>query len=323
MTSQQFPLNTGFDAFSTADEVIQGIDLNGKVAIVTGGHSNLGLETARVLAAAGAQVILPARDPSRARPVLEVVPTATIEALDLTDPASIDAFGDHFLSRDRRLDILVNSAGIMATPLARDAAGNELQFSTNHLGHFRLTCRLWPALRRAEGARVVSVSSRGHQISGVDFDDINFERRPYDKWAAYGQSKTANILFACALDTRGEALGIRAFSLHPGSVLGPLAKHLSEAEIDSFKQRHADGTPMVDPERDMKTRAQGAATSIWCATNPRLEGIGGVYCENSDVAPALPDGVVGKPGVAASAIDPDFAEHLWHVSQRMTGVDVG
>lgn len=314
MTIQQ-PLGTGFSAYSTAEEVIGDTDLRGKVAIVTGGHSNLGLETARVLARAGAQIIVPARDPERARHALEIIAGAQVHAMDLINPASIDAFAEMFLETGRALDILVNSAGIMATPLGRDAANNEAQFSTNHLGHFRLTSRLWPALRR-NGARVVSVSSRGHHIAGMDFDDINFDRRAYDKWAAYGQSKTANVLFAVALDARGEADGVRAFAVHPGSVLGPLARHLTNAEIDAFGARNADGSSVIAPDRDMKTPQQGAATSVWCATSPRLIGLGGVYCENSDIAPMLAERAAGQPGVAPWAIDPVAAEQLWAVSRH-------
>jgi len=321
-SSKQHPIGSGYDAHSTAEDVVGGSDLTGKTAIITGGHSHLGLETARVLTGAGALVVIPARDPRRAQDALSVVPGATIEQMDLMDPQSIDAFSQRFIASGEKLDILVNSAGIMATPLARDAQGNESQFSTNHLGHFRLTCRLWPALRRADGARVVSLSSRGHQISDIDFGDINFDRRAYDKWVSYGQSKTANILFALALDGFGEAHGIRAFSVHPGSVLGPLARHLTEEEIDTFGARGADGRPNIDPDRDMKTPQQGAATSVWCATSGRLDGLGGVYCENSDVAPMLTEGAVGKPGVAAWAVDPSSADRLWTVSRQLTGVDL-
>lgn len=322
MTTKQRALKSGFTAHSTGDEVIGDADLRGRVAIITGGHSNLGLETARVLARAGAEVIVPAREPHLARRALQTIPGAEVHAMDLMDPASIDAFAQEFLRSGRPLDILINSAGIMAAPLARDATGNEAQFSTNHLGHFRLTARLWPALRRAGGARIVSVSSRGHHIAGVNFDDINFDRRVYDKWVAYGQSKTANVLFAVALDARGEADGIRAFAVHPGSVLGPLAKHLTDAEIDAFGARNADGGPIIAPDRDMKTPRQGAATSIWCATSSDLNGLGGIYCENSDVAPMLPDGTLGQPGVARWAVDPDIAERLWSVSRDLTDVDL-
>lgn len=322
MTSLQRPLGSGFNAFSTAQEVIGGIDLSGRTAVVTGGHSNLGLETARVLAGAGARIVITARDPERARNALSAMPSATIEQVDLLDARSIDAFGARYLDTGRALDILVNSAGVMATPFGRDAQGNESQFSTNHLGHYRLTCRLWPALRRAGGARVVSLSSRGHQISDLDFDDLAFDRRAYDKWVAYGQSKTANILFALELDRLGERHGVRAFSVHPGSVLGPLARHLTDAEIDTFGARDDEGRPVIDPERDMKTQEQGAATSVWCATAPALDGMGGVYCENGDVAPVLPEGLIGQPGVAVYGTDQANAERLWTVSRRLTGLDL-
>ncbi|MES3106863.1 oxidoreductase [Sphingomonas aurantiaca] len=320
--TQQHPLNSGFDAYSTAMDVIAGVNLSGKVAIVTGGHSNLGLEAARVLAGAGAHVIVPTRSEAGAVQAKETIPGVETATMDLMDPASIDAFAEDFLSTGRSLDILLNSAGIMATPLARDASGNESQLSTNHLGHFRLTSRLWPALVAAKGARVVSVSSRGHQIAGIDFDDVNFDRRDYDKWVAYGQSKTANVLFAIALDERGAQHGVRAYSLHPGSVLGPLARHLTDEEIDSFGARHASGEAIVAPDRDMKSTDQGASTLVWCASSPLLRDIGGVYCENSDVARVMPEDAPERFGVFARAIDPEIAERLWALSVDMTGVDI-
>lgn len=319
LAARQQPIGSGFSAGSTAQEVIGSISLAGKVAIVTGGYSGLGLETSRVLARAGATVIVPARRPEQARAALAEIPRHELEQLELMDPASIDAFAERFLSSGRALDLLIGSAGIMATPLARDAQGNESQFSTNHLGHFRLAARLWPALKQSGNARVISVSSGGHQIAPVDFDDINFERRAYDKWVAYGQSKTANALFAVALDARGSEHGIRAYSLHPGTVLGPLARHLSDEEIATFNVHDADGSLIVDPSRDLKSVEQGAATAIWCATSPLLDALGGVYCENCDVARLTSDG--DEPlGVRAYAVDPDLAERLWQYSAAVTGV---
>lgn len=320
MNSIQIPIHSGFSAASTADEVIATADLSGKTAIVTGGYSGLGLETARVLAKAGARVVVPARAPEKARAALEAIERIELEILDLMDPGSIDAFAGRFLASTRPLSILVNSAGIMAPPLSRDARGNESQFSTNHLGHFQLTLRLWPALQRAGGARVVSVSSRAHQIAAVDFDDVNFERRPYDKWVAYGQSKTANVLFAVEVDARGRQEGIRAFSLHPGAVLGPLARHLSAQEIDSYGARDDQGNLVIAPERDLKTVQQGAATAVWCATSRQLDGLGAVYCENCDVAEVSATGAAGSPGVRPWAVDPDAAERLWRLSETLTGV---
>ena len=220
------------------------------------------------------------------------------------------------------ISVLVNSAGIMATPFVRDQAGHKSQFATNHLGRFRLVAGLWPALVKAGNARVVSVSSRGHQIGTVDFDDIDFKARPYEKWQAYGQAKTANALFALALDRRGAALGVRAFSLHPGVILTDLARHLSEDEINSFDVYDENGNRRVDPSRDLKTPEQGAATSVWAATRPELDGIGGVYCEDCEVA--LPQAETdGTKGVAPWAMDPQAAERLWLLSEQLTGLSLG
>ena len=319
MTTPQIPLSTGYTASSTTLDIIKGTDLTGKLAIVTGGYAGLGLEAARTLASAGARVIVPARDVDRARrAIVEIGGGIEVQPMDLNDPASIDAFARRIVQSGLPLHILINSAGIMATPLARDAQGHESQFATNHLGHFRLTCALFPALAAAKGARVVSVSSRGHQISGIDFDDIDFQRRPYDKWIAYGQSKTANALFALALDKRGRDAGVRAFSLHPGQILTDLARHLSAEEMAGFDAFDEQGTPRIDPSKGMKTLEQGAATSLWCATSPQLAGLGGVYCEDCDVAVLMTD-ASDRKGVAAWAADPDLAEQLWGFSENMTG----
>ncbi|GAA3797269.1 SDR family NAD(P)-dependent oxidoreductase [Streptomyces chiangmaiensis] len=250
--------------------------------------SGIGLETARVLRSAGADVVVPARDTDRARAVLRNVDGVEVEQMDLLDPASIDAFADKFLASGRRLHILVNSAGVMATPLTRDARGYEGQFATNHLGHFQLVSRLWPALVAAGGARVVAVSSRGFRFSPVVFDDLHFEHRTYEPFAAYGQSKTANALFAVELDRRGRAEGVRAFAVHPGIIIDTgLAKHISEEMIRAAGAVDEEGRPVRDPSRQLKTIAQGAATSVWCATSPQLDGLGGVYCENCDISPLV------------------------------------
>lgn len=326
MSTPQRPIGSGFDAYSTSLDVIRGIDLAGRLAIVTGGYAGLGLEAARTLASAGARVIVPARDLDRARRAIAGI-GGGIEArpMDLADPASIDAFARGVVQSGLSLDILLDSAGIMADPrLVRDGRGNELQFSTNHLGHFRLALRLWPALLRANGARVVSVSSLGHRLSDIDWDDVNFERRAYDGWIAYGQSKTANVLFAVELDRRGRDHGIRAFSLHPGGIVTGLAKHMSIESLKEMGNLDADGEPVIDPARDMKSIAQGAATHVWCATNPRLDGMGGVFCIDSDIAEvedidAATDGRRAR-GVAPYAIDPVAATRLWELSEAMAGV---
>jgi NAD(P)-dependent dehydrogenase (short-subunit alcohol dehydrogenase family) len=326
MTTAQHPLPSGFGAASTAEEVIKGVDLTGRVAIVTGGYSGIGLETARVLGAAGAEVVVPARDLERARAALKDVPGAEVESLDLLDPASIDAFAEKFLASGRPLHILVNSAGIMATPLTRDARGYEAQFATNHLGHFQLVARLWPALVAAGGARVVAVSSRGIRFGGVDFDDLHFEHRPYEPFVAYGQSKTANALFAVELDRRGRAEDVRAFSVHPGMIIDTgLAKHVSADMMRAAGAIDEHGQPVRDPARQLKTVPQGAATSVWCATSPQLDGLGGVYCENCDVSPLVTEADEAAwragselPGVLSYAVDPVAAARLWEISERLT-----
>ena len=234
MFTSQHPIGSGFGFATTAEEVIRGIDLSGRTAIVTGGYSGIGLETSRVLAAAGATVIVPARTPDKARANLAGLPRVELAALDLLDPASIDTFARNHLASGRPLHLLIHSAGVMATPLTRDGRGHESQFSTNHLGHFQLALRLLPALVRSEGARVVALSSRGHRFSAVDFEDPSFERQPYDKWKAYGQSKTANALFALGLDRRIAEQGVRAFSVHPGGILTDLTRHLTEEDLERY-----------------------------------------------------------------------------------------
>ncbi|QEH81642.1 SDR family NAD(P)-dependent oxidoreductase [Sphingomonas sp. C8-2] len=322
MPSSQRPLGTGFGPFTTAEEVANGLDLSGMTAVVTGGASNLGQETVRVLASNGARVIVPAREPDSALQALAGFSNVEVLPMDLLDPASITSFAARFLGSTQSLDLLVLSAGVMASPLFRDAEGHEGQFATNHLGHFRLTAALWPALVRAASARVVVLSSRAHQLGGLDLSDLDFKRRGYDKWLAYGQAKTANALFAVALDARGATHGIRAFSVHPGSILGPLARHLTHEEIAQFGAVDSDGSTVVDPSRDLKSPQQGAATTIWCATSPRLTEIGGVYCEDCDIAAVVPEGQLGGAGVRPFGIDPAMAEALWTESVRLTGCDV-
>src|SRR5580700_394818 len=236
MTTKQEDLHTGYGETTTAAEVIGNTRLDGKVAIVTGGYVGVGLETTRALANAGATVIVPARSPDKARAALSGMQRVELEGIELSDPTSVDAFAARFLASGRPLHILVNNAGIMAVPFAKSPRGFELQFATNHLGHFQLTARLWPALLNASNARVVALSSRGHAFASVDLEDPSFERRPYDKWKAYGQSKSANALFALALDARGEKHGVRAFSVHPGFVATELARSVPEEELRGLTQ---------------------------------------------------------------------------------------
>jgi NAD(P)-dependent dehydrogenase (short-subunit alcohol dehydrogenase family) len=307
----QRPLPSGFGPFTTANEVLGARRLEGWNVIVTGGYAGIGLETTRVLAAAGAHVIVPARTPDKARAAVEGFANVELAALDLAVPASIDAFAAQFLASKRPLHRLVNNAGIMAAPLTRDARGYESHFATNHLGHFQLTSRLWPALVAANGARVVSLSSRGHRRAGVDFEDPNFERRPYDKWVAYGQSKSANVLFAVGLDRRGAPHGVRAFAVHPGAIMTDLVRHMSEEET-------AQVIEMAKKIGVVKDVAQGASTSVWCATSAQLDGLGGVYCEDTDIADAVPADADSATGVRPWAIDPVAAEKLWELSERFT-----
>lgn len=224
MSTAQHKIGSGFGATSTADEVLAGIDLTGKLALVTGGYSGIGLETTRALTRAGAHVVVPARRRSTAEEALTGVTGVEVDELDLADLDSVRGFAERFLAGGRTIDIVIDSAGIMACPETRVGPGWEAQFATNHLGHFALVNRLWPAIEPG-GARVVSVSSRAHHYSGIRWDDVHW-RQGYDKWQAYGQAKTANVLFAVQLDRIAADRGVRAFALHPGGILTPLQRHL-------------------------------------------------------------------------------------------------
>jgi NAD(P)-dependent dehydrogenase (short-subunit alcohol dehydrogenase family) len=316
MSTAQHRIGSGFDAKSTADDVLRGIDLSGKLAVVTGGYSGLGLETTRALVKAGARVVVPARRRDVAQEALAGLDRVEVDELDLGDLQSVRGFAERFLASERLIDIMINNAGIMATPETRVGPGWEAQFATNHLGHYALVNRLWPAIA-PRGARVVSVSSTGHHRSGIRWDDPHF-KQGYDKWEAYGQAKTANVLFAVHLDRLGRQYGVRAFSLHPGGILTPLQRHLAKEEM--VERGWIDETgALVDPDA-FKTPEQGAATQVWAATSPRLDGMGGLYCEDCDVAePAPTDG--GPSGVKDWAIDPEQAARLWELSADLTGVD--
>lgn len=324
----QKSLGSGFNAKSTTTDVIKGIDLTGKTVIVTGGYAGIGLETVKTLVLAGANVIIPARDINKAATNLAGVTNVVIKAMDLMDPASIDAFAVDFLKTAEPLHLLINNAGIMWVPLQRDVRGYESQLVTNHLGHFQLTALLWSALKKAHGARVINVSSYGHQIASFNFDDPNFLHRDYETLSAYGQSKTANNLFTVELDHRGKDFGVRSYSLHPGSVNGTDLGRAASVEL--FQQMgmfDADGSIFPEVAAKLKTVEQGAATSIWCATSPQLDDIGGVYCENVDVADLdlgniehHYDEPLTLRGVKPYSVDADSAKRLWTLSEEMTGV---
>jgi NAD(P)-dependent dehydrogenase (short-subunit alcohol dehydrogenase family) len=314
----QMPLGTGFGPRTTARDVLRDRRLDGLRAVITGGSAGVGLETTRALASAGAHVRVGARSQAKAREALAGVANVEIDSLDLADPASIDAFAARTLASDRPVQVLLNNAGIMAVPLSRDARGFESQLATNHLGHFQLTARLWPALVAARGARVVTLSSRGHVRGAIDLEDPMFVRRPYDKWVAYGQSKTANALFALALDERGARSGVRAFAVHPGAILETdLARSLSPEEMGAAIEA-ARKVPA-----GFKSVAEGAATSVWCATSRQLDGLGGVYCEDCDIAIPVPADSRELRGVRPWARDPEVAERLWRASEEWTGARLG
>ena len=291
------------------------VDLGGSVAVVTGGYSGLGLETTGHLVRAGAHVIVPARRVDAAAHAVALFGDAvTVVEADLGDLGSVSRCAVDVRDSWPQIDLFIGAAGIMATPLQRVGHGWESQFAVNHLGHFAFVAGLWPSLVRG-AARVVAYSSAGHHISGMRWDDPQFSAG-YDKWAAYGQSKTANILFALHLDALGAAAGVRAFSLHPGSILTPLQRHLASGEMVERGWIDEQGNA-ADPS--FKSVSQGAATGLWAATSPRLAELGGLYLEDCDVAgPAAEDGT----GVMAYAVDRGEASSLWDLSVRLTGRDL-
>jgi NAD(P)-dependent dehydrogenase (short-subunit alcohol dehydrogenase family) len=309
---------SGFGHDTTTDEVLEGIDLSGRLALVTGGSAGLGAETARALASKGAHVVLTARNPEKGEAVAKSIrestgnPHVEVEELDLASLASIRAFAERFLGKHDALPLLIDNAGVMACPFERTADGFELQFGTNHLGHFVLTGLLAPALLRAAPARVVALSSRGHQQSPVVFDDISFERRPYDKWLAYGQSKTANVLFAVELERRLGERGVHAYAVHPGVIQTELSRHMSPEDFEHIRQRQPAG------RMRLKSVEAGAATSVYAATAPELEGRGGLYLEDCHVA-EIDDAEGSGGGVRSYAVDPEAAKRLWSVSEEMVG----
>ncbi|MFJ6386589.1 SDR family NAD(P)-dependent oxidoreductase [Streptomyces sp. NPDC091972] len=316
MSTAQHKIGSGFGAHSTADDVLAGVDLSGKLAIVTGGYSGLGLETTRALTRAGARVVVPARRPDTAWKALAGLGGVELDELDLGDLDSVRGFAERFLDSGRTVDFVIDSAGIMACPETRVGPGWEAQFATNHLGHFALVNRLWPAIEPG-GARVVSVSSRAHHFSGMRWDDVHW-RTGYDKWQAYGQGKTANVLFAVHLDKLGADRGVRAFALHPGGILTPLQRHLPKAEMVERGWIDEQGNAL-NPS-GFKSPEQGAATQVWAATSPQLAGMGGVYLEDCDIAEPAVEGDQSS-GVRAWATDPEQAARLWSLSAELTGVN--
>lgn len=310
------PERRDFGHDTTADQALEGIDLTGKLALVTGASGGLGAETARALASKGAHVVLTARDLAKADAAAKAIRQATgaeldVEPLELDSLASIRAFTERFLAKHDALHILVNNAGVMACPESKTRDGFELQLGTNHLGHFLMTGLLAPALLRGAPARVVSVSSRGHQQSPVRFHDLAFEKEPYDKWAAYGQSKTANVLFAVELDRRLGGRRVRAHAVHPGVIPTDLSRHMGREDFERIRRRSGGAFKL-------KTVPSGAATSVYAATAPELEERGGLYLENCQVA-EVNDDPEAREGVRSYAVDPDAAKRLWTISEDLVG----
>ena len=317
MTDQK-PINSPFHAKSTAAEVIKGVDLSGKFAIVTGGHSGIGFETVKALASAGAEILVPARDASKAKEALAgVAGKISVASMDLADLQSVRKFSGEVKAERKSIDLLLNNAGIMACPEMRAGKGWELQFATNHLGHFTLTTALAPLLKAANGARVVSLSSVAHKLSAIRWDDIHFVKEPYHKWVAYGQSKTANALFARELDRRMKADGVRAFSVHPGGIMTPLQRHLQLEEMVAAGWVNEKGEPSELVKALFKTPEQGASTTVFAATSRLLDGIGGVYCEDCNIAALGGADAPRYAMVQPHACDDADAARLWTETEKM------
>jgi len=337
---KQTSIDSGFGHYTTAMEVVKGIDLTGKNAVITGGYAGTGLETTRALANAGARVIVLARSPARARNNLKRIDNVEIiENFDLLKPDSIDAAAEKILAKNIPIHILINHAGIISTPLTRDERGYECQFSANMLGSFQLTARLFPALKAANGARVINISSRGHRDGNVNFGNINYEdESAYNPMGAYAQSKTALILFTLKLDEMAKEYNIRSFSVHPGPIPSTDLFAASRVNIGSCLEvsalrfaakimRVTNLTALINAIKRWKNESdvfknveQGAATSVWAATSSALDGIGGLYLEDCNIAVAVPDERYIPFGVRPYAIDMEAAERLWAILEEMTGV---
>lgn len=310
---------SGFGWASTTDEVLEGKDLSGLTVFVTGANSGLGQETARAMAAKGAEVVMAGRDQAKLDEAVAAiraeVPEARLETitLDLGSLESIRAATSRARQRFGKIDILINNAGVMATPFTHTADGFEMQLGTNHLGHFALTAELMPLIEQGSARRIVNLSSRGHHFAPVDFEDPHFVRRAYDPWIAYGHSKTANILFTVGLEQRFAVLGIHAYAVHPGGIQTNLGRHMTPEMMEALMAR----VTSRDAGFAWKTIPQGAATSCWAATAEELEGKGGVYCEDCHVAEVDDQSSTG--GVRSYALNPSYAERLWALSEDLTG----
>ncbi len=321
ISKHQTPTKSGFHSKTNADEITNGIDLNEKIAIVTGGYSGIGLETTRELVASGAKVIIPAKRTEVAVQNLEgIVSKENIVEMDLGNLNSVKKFTEDFKESFGKLDLLINNAGIMACPETRIGNGWESQFAVNHIGHFLLTKELMDTMAENDSARFISLSSSAHSLTGILWDDIHFQNNSYDKWMAYGQSKTASSLIAIEFHRRMVDKGVSGFSVHPGGILTPLQRHLKKEEMVALGWMDEDGSPSEMAKNFFKTTSQGASTTLWCATSPCLNGLGGVFCEDCDIAKRkneVDESLQRYFGVADWAVDTEEASKLWEVTEKM------
>ncbi len=321
ISKHQTPTKSGFHSKTNASEITNGIDLNEKIAIVTGGYSGIGLETTRELVAKGAKVIIPAKRTEVAVQNLEgIVSKENIVEMDLGNLNSVRKFTEDFKESFGKLDLLINNAGIMACPETRIGNEWESQFAVNHIGHFLLTKELMDTMAENDSARFVSLSSSAHSLTGILWDDIHFQNNPYDKWMAYGQSKTASSLIAIEFHRRMVDKGVSGFSVHPGGILTPLQRHLQKEEMVALGWMDQNGSPSAMAKHFFKTTSQGASTTLWCATSSSLSGIGGVFCEDCDIAKRkneVDDSLQRYFGVADWAVDTEEASKLWDVTEKM------
>ncbi len=321
LSVNQKPINSGFNSKTESSEVLNGLNLQDKVIVVTGGYSGIGLETTRGLALAGADVIIPAKRIDVAANNLDgIVTKENIYQMDLGDLNSVKSFTDKFKNKYSQLNILINNAGIMACPETRIGNNWESQFAINHIGHFLLTNELMDMMIDIEGARFVSLSSSAHALTGILWDDIHFQNTPYDKWMAYGQSKTASSLIAIEFNNRMRDKGVEGYAVHPGGIITPLQRHLEKDEMVALGWMDEDGSPSELAKNFFKSPSQGASTALWCATSPDLNGLGGIFCEDCNIAKRkseIDESMQRYFGVADWAVDSEEALKLWETTESL------